>query len=243
MADLEKKLAGADPDRARIVISDGIFSMEGDVADIPELTRISKKFGARTMIDEAHAVGVMGPGGEGSVGHFGLADNVDLIMGTFSKSLAGVGGFIAGDGPVIDYLKHHTRTMIFTAALPAANVATVLKALEIIREEPERRSKLWDNTEYMKNNFLQIGYNTGDSTTPIIPLVIGDEKKTFLVWKDLMKEGVYTNPVISPAVPRERSLLRTSYMATHSREQLDFCLDKFFVVGKRHGIINGSAYG
>ncbi len=243
IADLEKKLANADPNKARFIIVDGIFSMEGDVAKLPEMIRVAKKYEARTMIDEAHSVGVMGPNGEGVVGHYNLSSKVDLIMGTFSKSLAGVGGFIAGEGPVIDYLKHHTRTMIFTAALPASNVATVRKALEIIRGEPERRAQLWDNTDYMMKNFQQIGYDTGESSTPIIPLVIGDEKKTFLIWKDLMKAGVYTNPVITPAVPRERSLLRTSYMATHTRDQLDFCLDKFLKIGKKYGIINGSANG
>lgn len=239
MADLDAKLAAADNKKARIIIADGIFSMEGDVINLPEMVKLARKYGARTMIDEAHAIGVMGPAGEGSVGHYRLSSQVDLIMGTFSKSLAGVGGFLAGDGPVIDYLKHHTRTMIFTAALPAANVATVRKALAIIKNEPERREQLWNNTEYMKQNFQQIGYDTGESTTPIIPLIIGDEKKTFLVWKELMKNGVYTNPVISPAVPRKRSLLRTSYMATHTREQLDFCLEKFHRIGKKYNIING----
>ncbi|NQU27805.1 MAG: aminotransferase class I/II-fold pyridoxal phosphate-dependent enzyme [Candidatus Marinimicrobia bacterium] len=243
MADLEKKLANAKPDKARFITADGIFSMEGDVLNLPDLVRLAKKYEARIMIDEAHSVGVMGPNGEGVVGHYNLADKVDLIMGTFSKSLAGVGGFIAGNGAVIDYLKHHTRAMIFTAALPASNVATVMKALEIIKNEPERRKQLWDNTDYMTTNFRQIGYDTGESTTPIIPLIIGDEKKTFLVWKDLMREGVYTNPVITPAVPRHRSLLRTSYMATHTREQLDFCLDKFLKIGKKHGIINGATNG
>ncbi|NOZ03548.1 MAG: aminotransferase class I/II-fold pyridoxal phosphate-dependent enzyme [FCB group bacterium] len=238
MADLERKMKAAEPDRARFLVSDGIFSMEGDIVPLPELVRIAHKFGARVMIDDAHSLGVLGPRGNGTAAHFGLTKKVDLIMGTFSKSLAGVGGFIAGDEPVIDYLKHHTRTMIFTAALPPANVATVSKALDIIIDEPERREQLMDNARYMRENLQSLGYNTGNSSTPIIPIIIGSEMKTFQVWKDLLAAGVYTNPIIPNAVPRGRSLLRTSYMATHTKDQLDFCLEKFQKIGKKHRIIS-----
>ena len=238
MSDLEQKLAMADKSKARFVVSDGVFSMEGDIINLPTLVRLSKKYGVRIMIDDAHAIGVLGPNGDGTAAHFGLTKHVDLIMGTFSKSLAGIGGFIAGDEPVIDYLKHHSRTMIFTAALPPANVATVMKALEILRREPERRQQLLDNAEYMRNNLKTMGCNIGNSETPIVPIIIGEEMKTFNVWKDLLAAGVYTNPIIPSAVPPGRSLLRTSYMATHTREQLDFCLDMFHKICKKHKVIN-----
>jgi 8-amino-7-oxononanoate synthase len=239
MGELERKLLNADPERARFVVSDGIFSMEGDIVDLPNLVRVARKYGARIMVDDAHALGVLGPNGEGTAAHFGLTKKVDLIMGTFSKSLAGVGGFIAGEDAIIDYLKHHARTMIFTAALPPANVATVAKALEIIRREPERRQQLLDNARYMREELRTMGFDIGNSVTPIVPIIIGDEMKTFFMWKDLMAAGVYTNPIIPNAVPRGRSLLRTSYMATHRRHQLDFCLEMFRKIGKKHKVISG----
>lgn len=238
MHDLEKKLARAKRDVARFIVSDGIFSMEGDIIKLPELVRLAAKYRARIMIDEAHAIGVLGPAGEGTSAHFGLSRKVDLIMGTFSKSLASVGGFIAGEEPVVDYLKHHSRTMIFSAALPPVNVATVMKALEIIQREPDRREQLWENTKYMKSSLKAMGFNTGASSSPIIPIIIGQEMKTFTMWKDLLAAGVYTNPIIPYAVPPGRSLLRTSYMATHTREQLDFCLEKLYQVGKKHKILD-----
>ena len=238
MADLERKLSMADPDQARFVVTDGIFSMEGDIVKLPQLVSLVSRYGIRIMVDDAHSIGVLGPKGDGTAAHFGLIDKTDLIMGTFSKSLAGVGGFIAGEEPIIDYLKHYSRTMIFTAALPPSNVATVMKALEIIEKEPERREKLWEITRYMQTNLKSLGYDTGNSETPIVTLLIGDEKKTFYIWKDLLAEGVYTNPIIPNAVPPGRSLLRTSYMATHTREQLDFCLEMFKKIGKKHGVID-----
>lgn len=237
MEDLERHIAEADSSKARFIVSDGIFSMEGDIVNLPDLVRVAKKYGARVMIDDAHALGVLGPRGDGTAAHFGLSDEVDLIMGTFSKSLASVGGFIAGEEPVIDYLKHHTRTMIFTAALPPAMAATVLKALEVLQNEPERVQRVLENAEYVRNNLHEMGYDTGESTTPVVPVIIGEEMKTFSVWKELMKNGVYTNPVISPAVPADRSLLRTSYMATHTRDQLDFCLEAFHKVGKKYKVV------
>jgi len=237
MDDLRRCLSKANPQQARFLVSDGVFSMEGDMVKLPEWIEAAKTFGARTMIDEAHALGVLGPHGEGVCGHFGCADQVDLVMGTFSKSLGGVGGFIAGESVVIDYLKHHTRTMIFTAALPPSNVAMVRKALEIIRREPERRRNVMDNAAYVNHELRSMGYNTGNSETPVIPVIIGKDMKTFFMWKDLLKNGVYTNPVVAPAVPKGRSLLRTSYMATHTREQLDYCLEQFRTIGKKHGAI------
>ncbi|MEJ2051363.1 MAG: aminotransferase class I/II-fold pyridoxal phosphate-dependent enzyme [Calditrichota bacterium] len=238
MQDLERCLEQADKAKARFIATDGIFSMEGDIVDLPAMMRVAKKFGARVMVDDAHSLGVLGPRGDGTAAHFGLTDQVDLIMGTFSKSLASVGGFIAGEEPVIDYLKHHTRTMIFTAALPPAMVATVMKALEILQREPERVRQVLKNAEYVRNSLLQMGYDIGKSTTPVVPVIIGDEMKTFSVWKELMKNGVYTNPVISPAVPADRSLLRTSYMATHTRDQLDFCLEAFQKIGKKYKVVS-----
>lgn len=240
MNQLEEKLISIPNGYGRLIVSDGIFSMEGDIVKLPELVAIAVKYGARILIDDAHSLGVLGPNGEGTAAHYNLTDKVDLIMGTFSKSLAGIGGFIAGEEPVIDYLKHHTRTIIFTAGLPPANAASVLKALEIIIREPERRAQLWDNANYMKKELSLLGFDIGNSSTPVIPVIIGEEMKTFSVWRDLLDAGVYTNPVISPAVPPDRSLLRTSYMATHTREQLDFCLEQFAKVGKKQRIIRPS---
>lgn len=237
MKDLEKKVSAADKSKGRFVVVDGVFSMEGDIINLPELVQIAGKYGARLMVDDAHSLGVLGPKGNGTAAHFGVTDHVDMIMGTFSKSLACVGGFVAAEEPVIDYLKHHTRTMIFTAALPPSNVAMVSKALDIIEKEPWRRKKVLENAAYIQKNLKEMGFNIGMSSTPVVPVIIGEEMKTFRVWKDLFEERVYTNPVISPAVPENRCLLRTSYMATHTQSQLNFCLDKFYKVGKKHRII------
>ncbi len=242
MSDLKRQMQVHDYQRASLIVTDGVFSMEGDVAKLPEMVGLAQQNRTRIMVDEAHAIGVLGKHGEGSVGHFGLSDQVDLIMGTFSKSLAGVGGFIAGDELIIDYLKHHTRTMIFTAALPPVNVATVKKALDILRREPQRIADLLANADYMRTNLNQMGYDIGSSTTAVIPIVIGPDLKTFNVWKDLLAEGVFTNPIVAPAVPKGRALLRTSYMASHTRQQLDFCLEKFWLIGKKHGCLNYTSY-
>ncbi|MBU0528413.1 aminotransferase class I/II-fold pyridoxal phosphate-dependent enzyme [bacterium] len=237
MKDLAYHLASANPNRARFIVTDGVFSMEGDIAKLKEITNLAHKHHARVMVDDAHSLGVLGPMGNGTAAHFGVTDNVDLIMGTFSKSLGSLGGFIAGEEAIIDYLKHHTRTMIFTASLPPSNVASVLAALEIIKKEPERRERLMENTEYMHGNLKAMGYNVGESTTPIIPIIIGKDIKTFYMWKDLLAAGVYTNPIVSPATPPGRSLLRTSYMATHTREQLDFCLEMFDKIGHQRRVL------
>jgi 8-amino-7-oxononanoate synthase len=235
--DLEYHLASADNERARFIVTDGVFSMEGDIAKLKDITTLAKKYHARVMVDDAHSLGVLGPKGNGTAAHFDITDDVDLIMGTFSKSLGSLGGFIAGEEPIIDYLKHHTRTMIFTAALPPSMVASVLAALEIIEKEPQRRDKLMDNTNYMRENLKSMGYDVGHSVTPIIPIIIGKDVKTFYMWKDLLAAGVYTNPIVSPATPPNRSLLRTSYMATHTRKQLDFCLEIFDKIGHKRRVL------
>jgi 8-amino-7-oxononanoate synthase len=235
--DLEYHLASADNERARFIVTDGVFSMEGDIAKLKDITTLAKKYHARVMVDDAHSLGVLGPKGNGTAAHFDITDDVDLIMGTFSKSLGSLGGFIAGEEPIIDYLKHHARTMIFTAALPPSNVASVLAALEIIEKEPQRRDKLMDNTNYMRENLKSMGYDVGHSVTPIIPIIIGKDVKTFYMWKDLLAAGVYTNPIVSPATPPNRSLLRTSYMATHTRKQLDFCLEMFDKIGHKRRLL------
>lgn len=237
MADLEEKLKNANPKTPRLIITDGIFSMEGDIAKMEELVALSKKYPSRLMVDDAHSLGVLGPNGNGTAAHFGVIKDVDLIMGTFSKSLGCVGGFIAGEQKIIEYIKHHSRQMIFTASLPPSNVASVMAALKVIKSEPERREQLWKNTEFMRAGFKSMGYDTGESNTPIIPVLIGKDSKTFQVWKALMKAGVYTNPVVSPATPPGRGLLRTSYMATHTREQLEYCLEIFEKVGKKAKVI------
>jgi 8-amino-7-oxononanoate synthase len=237
MKNLEQRLSASDKSKGRFIVVDGVFSMEGDIINLPELVKVADKYGARVMVDDAHSLGVLGPKGNGTAAHFGVTDQVDMIMGTFSKSMACVGGFVAAEEPIIDYLKHHTRTMIFTAALPPSNVAMVSKAVDIILKEPWRRKKVLENAAYMQQNLKGMGFNIGESSTPVIPVIIGEEMKTFRVWKDLYEEKVYTNPVIAPAVPEDRCLLRTSYMATHSKDQLDFCLEKFYKVGKKHGVI------
>jgi 8-amino-7-oxononanoate synthase len=237
MKDLEYHLESADSHRARFIVTDGVFSMEGDIAKLDELTKLADKYHTRIMVDDAHSLGVIGPKGDGTAAHFGVTDKVDLIMGTFSKSFGSLGGFIAGEEAIIDYLKHHTRTMIFTAALPPTNVASTMAALELIESEPERRKTVLENSEYMRKNLKALGYEVGKTVTPIIPIIIGKDVKTFYMWKDLLAAGVYTNPIVSPATPAGRSLLRTSYMATHTRDQLDFCLEMFEKIGKQRRVI------
>ncbi|MCF7832563.1 MAG: aminotransferase class I/II-fold pyridoxal phosphate-dependent enzyme [Candidatus Marinimicrobia bacterium] len=237
MKDLEEKLKNANPKTPRLIVTDGIFSMEGDIAKLDEIVALSKKYPSRLMVDDAHSLGVLGPNGNGTAAHFGVTPDVDLIMGTFSKSLGCVGGFISGEQKVIEYIKHHSRSIIFTASLPPSNVASVMAALEIIKSEPERREQLWKNTEFMREGLKSLGYDTGESNTPVIPVLIGKDLKTFQVWKGLMDAGVYTNPVISPATPPGRGLLRTSYMATHTSEQLEYCLEMFEKVGKKAKVI------
>lgn len=236
MQDLEIKLRNAG-DAGKLIVVDGIFSMEGDIAKLPEIVNLARKYNARIMVDDAHALGVIGKDGRGTANHFGLDDDVDLIMGTFSKSFASLGGFVAGPEKVIDYLRHNSRTLIFHASPTPAAVGAAMKALEIMQTEPERIEKLWKNTEKMLKGFKELGYDTGIAETPIIPLVIGDDLLCFKMWKELSEAGIFVNPVVHPAVPHGRALIRTSYMATHTDEQLDFVLDTFEKIGKRLGII------
>jgi 8-amino-7-oxononanoate synthase len=231
MGDLERVLSSLPPEAAKLVIVDGVFSALGDIAPLPEIIPLCKAHNARLLVDDAHALGVLGAG-RGTSAHFGVTDEVDLIMGTFSKSFASMGGFIAADDDVIHYIKHHARAFIFSAALTPPNTAAVLAALEVMIEEPERITRLNEIGDHMRQAYSELGFNIGPSQTPIIPLVIGEEMRTLLVWKRLYEEGMYTNVFIPPGVPRNMSLLRTSYMATHTNAQLEEVLDIVERVGK-----------
>ena len=233
---LERVLEGCHG-KGKLIIVDGVFSMEGDIADLPGIVRLARAYGARIMVDDAHGVGVLGKGGRGTAEHFGLENEVDLIMGTYSKSLAAIGGFIAGSTDVIKWIRHKGRSMIFSASLAPSLVASVSTALDMIEEEPELRARLWRNTHKMLRDYKTLGYDTGESKTPIIPILIKDTMKTFQMCKLLFENGVFVNSVISPAVPPGRELLRTSYMATHSEEQLDKVLGAFEKVGRQLGVI------
>ena len=234
---LGERLRSVGDDRAAMIVVDGVFSMEGDLADLPRIVELKKKFGARLMVDDAHGIGVMGENGRGTAEHFGVDDEADLVMGTFSKSLAAVGGFVAGEKKVIDFIKHRARAVMFSAAPAPASVATVIKALEIIEREPERRRDLWDNTDYMKREFAGMGYDTGNSASPVIPLLVGEDVTAFKMTFRLQEEGIFANPVVSPGVPPGRAMIRTSYMATHTRDHLDRALEIFRKVGRELGVI------
>lgn len=236
MDDLDRVLSKLPDDKGKLVIVDGLFSMEGDIAPLPEMIPICKKYGARLMVDDAHAMGVLG-GGRGTSAHYGVTDDVDLIMSTFSKSFASLGGFIAGDEDIIHYIKHHARSLIFSASIPPSNTAAVLAALDVMRNEPERVDRLAEIADYMRTQYQALGFDTGNSVTPVIPILIGDDLKTFFTWKTLFESGVFVNAVISPAVQPGRQLLRTSYMATHTDEQLNQVLEIFEKVGKQIQLI------
>jgi 8-amino-7-oxononanoate synthase len=239
MADLEAKLEVATKNARGgvLIVIDGVFSMEGDIAKLDEIVALKKRFGVRLMVDDAHGIGVLGANGRGTGEHFGLESDVDLVMGTFSKSLATVGGYVAGDADVIEFVKHTARSQIFSAAPPPASVAAALKAIEIVEREPERRKQLWKNTHYMKESLDSLGFDTGDSETPVIPVVIGPDIEAWKMTIRLEQEGVFVNPVVSPAVPEGRAMIRTSYMATHTREHLDRALDAITKVGRELGVI------
>jgi 8-amino-7-oxononanoate synthase len=237
MQELEAKLAIVPEGRGKLVVVDGVFSMEGDLANLPRVTELARQYGARVMVDDAHGLGVFGEGGRGTAEHFGVDEAVDLLMGTFSKSLATVGGFVAGDAEVIDFIRHQARSEIFSAAPPPASVAAALKALEIVEREPERRKHLWENADYMRRELSGLGFDTGQSESPIIPIFVGDDMKAFRATIRLQEEGVFVNPVVSPAVPEGRAMLRTSYMATHTREHLDHALDALQRVGREMELI------
>jgi 8-amino-7-oxononanoate synthase len=233
---LERVLAHLPDDGGRLVIVDGVFSMGGDIAPLPDLVQVCRRHDARLMVDDAHSVGVLG-GGRGTAAHFGVTDEVDLIMGTFSKSFASLGGFIAGDTDAIHYIQHHARSLIFSASIAPANAAAALAALDVMLEEPERSARVMAIGERMRKGFRELGFDVGDSQTPIVPVVFGEDITTFKAWKMLFEEGVYANPVISPAVPEGQALLRTSYVATHADDQLDFVLEAFAKVGRALGVI------
>ncbi len=236
MADLERVLQ-EHADKKKIIIVDGVFSMEGDIVNLPKVVELAKAYGARIMVDDAHGVGVLGRTGRGTAEHFGLEKDVDLIMGTYSKSLASIGGFIAGSAEVIHYIKHFSRALIFSASPPPASVAAVSAALDIIESEPERIEQLWKNTHKMLKGFRDLGFEIGPSETPIIPVIVGENEIAFKAAMMLQDEGVFVNVAISPAVPEGQALIRTSYMATHTDEQLDRVLAAFEKVGKALGLI------
>ncbi|GGI25816.1 serine palmitoyltransferase [Pedobacter mendelii] len=226
MNDLRRKLSRLPEDAAKLIVSDGIFSMEGDLVNLPELVQIADEFGANVMMDDAHSLGVIGFNGSGTASHFNLTDKVDLIMGTFSKSLASLGGFIAGDTETIEFIKHRARALMFSASMPPSAVASVIAALDIVESEPERIDKLWQNTNYAKKLLIDSGFDIGHSNSPIIPVYIRDNIKTFMITNILQQNGVFVNPVVSPAVPSDSSLIRFSLMATHSFEQIEIAIDK-----------------
>ncbi len=237
MAALENRLETIDPEAGKLIVVDGVFSMEGDIIHLPEICRLAQRHRAAVMVDDAHAIGVLGQNGAGTASYFGLTDQVQLIMGTFSKSLASLGGFIAADADTIDYLKHHSRSLIFSASMSPANAAAVLAALRIMIREPERTARLWQNTGRMKKGLISLGFDLGASQTPIIPVYCRDSLVTFKLCKRLEEEGVFVNPVVPPGVPRKSELIRLSLMATHSDQQIDLALEKFKKVGKQLGLI------
>ncbi|MCU0474270.1 MAG: pyridoxal phosphate-dependent aminotransferase family protein [Bacteroidales bacterium] len=237
MHSLESKLKRCDPESLKLIVVDGIFSMEGDIIKLPELVRIADKYNATIMVDDAHALGVIGKNGSGTSSHFGLTERVDLIMGTFSKSLASLGGFIASDKDTINFIKHNSRTLIFSASMTPASAASVLAAIDIMVSEPERIRHLWDITHYALKGFKEMGFDTGKSETPIIPLFIRDDIKALVLTQKLLAEGIFVNPVVSPAVPKEDCLIRYSLMATHTKEQVEESIEKITRVAKSLGIL------
>lgn len=237
MEQLEKFLQQCEPDKIKLIVADGVFSMEGDLAKLPEMVDLAKKYNASIMIDEAHSLGVFGETGAGVCEHFGVQNDVELVMGTFSKSLATIGGFIASNKDVINYLKHNSRTLIFSASITPAAAGAVLAALEVMEEEKWRQKALWDNTHRMLQAFKDKGFETGHTTTPIIPLYVRDNEKTFRLTRMLMDDGVFVNPVVSPAVPSQDTLIRISLMATHTFDQIDEAVEKIAKNAKLLGII------
>jgi 8-amino-7-oxononanoate synthase len=237
MADLERVLQQT-ADRSKLIVVDGVFSMEGDIVNLPGVVELAKKYGARLMVDDAHGIGVLGKTGRGTAEHFGLEDEVDIIMGTYSKSLASIGGFIAGSEKVVHYIKHFARALIFSASPPPASVAAVSAALDIIDNEPDRIEMLWKNTRKMLAGFKSLGFRIGPSETPIIPVIVGENEKAFTMGMMLQEEGVFANVAVSPAVPEGKALIRTSYMATHTGEQMDRVLAAFEKTGKALGLIS-----
>jgi 8-amino-7-oxononanoate synthase len=238
MADLERHLKAIPAGEPTLIVTDGVFSMEGDIARLPEMKRLSERYGAALYLDDAHGIGVVGETGRGTTEHYGDSDLADLIMCTFSKSFGSIGGFVAGAAPVVDYIKHFSRPLIFTASMPPANIAAAMKSLEIIQQEPERVARLQAIAGKMLRGFKDLGFDIGTAETPIVPLIIGEMDKTLAFWRALFDGGVYTNPILSPAVPPNRCLIRTSYMAVHTDEELDRILQIAGEVGRALGIVD-----
>lgn len=237
MKDLERLLASLSADAGKLIVVDGVFSMEGDIADLPGIVPLARRHGARILVDDAHGIGVLGANGRGTAEHFGLEKEVDLIMGTFSKTFASIGGVVAGARPIISYIKHHARSLIFSAAATPASISSVLAILDMLETQPELRKRLWAITERMRSSFQAMGYDTGRSQTPIIPVFVHDDEKCFTLWKLLREEGIFTTPVVYPAVPHGQALIRTSYGAGHTDEELNLILAAFEKCGKILGII------
>lgn len=237
MESLENQLKKCAPDKVKLIVTDGVFSMEGDVANLPEIVRLAKKYDASVMVDEAHGIGVFGKQGRGTCDHFGVSKDVDLIMGTFSKSFASLGGFIACDKEITNYLRHHSRSYIFTASITPASTAAANAALDIMESEPERMENLWKVTNYALEGFRNLGCEIGNTSTPIIPLFIRDNDLTFLITHELMEEGIFVNPVVSPAVAPHDTLIRFSLMATHTIPQVDYALDRIGKIFRKHGLL------
>jgi 8-amino-7-oxononanoate synthase len=238
MRDLERCLSRLPLIAPKLIVTDGVFSMEGTICKLPEIVALARRFNARVMVDDAHGIGLLGAGGAGTAAHFGLTDQVDLIMGTFSKSLAAIGGFIASTERVINYLKHHSRPFVFSASPSPASVAAALAALDVMRDEPERLTRLWDNQRFMKERLDRLGFDTGASETPIIPIVVGDLERCFGVWRRLHDEGIFINPVVPPAVPPGRCMIRISVTADHTRRQLSLALKILEETGRKFGLIS-----
>lgn len=235
IADLEQRLLSAPAEKGKLIVADGVFSMLGDIVKLPEMVNLAKRFNARILLDDAHAFGVLGEGGRGTAEHFHLEKETDLVMGTFSKTLASIGGFVAGEKDILLYLKHKARSLIFSASLPPASTAGVIAALKLVESEPWRRQQLWKNATKMRDGFRSLGFDTGLSETPVVPIILGERDFTFIFWRKLFDRGVFVNPVCSPGVPAGWDLLRTSYMATHTEKQLDFVLEQFAAVLKEMG--------
>ena len=237
MESLETQLRKCAPDKVKLIVTDGVVSMEGDVANLPRIIELAKEYNATVMVDEAHSIGVFGEGGRGICNHYGVSDDVDLIMGTFSKSFASLGGFIATDKEITNFLRHHSRSYIFTASITPASTAAALKAIDIMIAEPERQKNLWDLTNYALDGFREMGLEIGHTSTPIIPLYIRDNFKTFQITTDLFNEGIFVNPVVSPAVAPHDTLIRFSLMATHTKEQVTEALEKIEKVFRKNGVL------
>lgn len=237
MESLETQLKKCDPGKVKLIVTDSVFSMEGDVANLPEIVKLAQKYDATVMVDEAHGIGVFGDCGRGVCNHFGVTKDVDLIMGTFSKSFAALGGFIATDKEITNYLRHHSRPYIFTASITPASLAAVNAALDIMLSEPERQAHLWTITHRALKGFRDMGCEIGKTSTPIIPLLIRDNNKTFAITRELFDEGIFVNPVVSPAVAPQDTLIRFSMMATHTEEQIDIALEKIHKVFKKYGLV------